>query len=598
MESLSFYKEHELTSRLTSREVDSLEGALSRVLPSSIDQLCSDLESEAPFQGEFWSRHEYKTWPLIAFAALKAERCTVDQFATISLLFAALKEFVYTETHYSMRSLTPLSWELVRFNKEGFKDKGWRPISPSFPEYAKYLKVFFRGWNQEGKLRLERALARISPSDRYLFEIEMPRTPVEYWGPMIKAIKLATQDLLYPFLEEGLNILGCAEKRKLVLPAFPVLRLFAELIDSTMPIFMIPRLGTMTESDIMRDRFRFSHVVALEMEEIPLPMEADGNPTGPFAFGLHDIYHTFTYANRSSKMIILATNRMIQVLRSGMKDHPILDRLIAQLIDAEFMNDYPIEGYLVGHLFNNRHLKDAWDARCGLYKRVILVDIAKHRLFWNYICHDNVGLSAEDMALVPPDPKPTFPPDDELVALGMGDELLPFFKMAQALNWASIQIRDGMNGLTGNNYDERDRYRLCMFLFTHLPLEKSKEEISFIKGVSFCHISYLDYWKRFLIQGKSAKTLTFILSDHFILGRNLLPLNALFDASWDYFEQLVNLLARSRGKAFHAGSFTLSELEMIVSSGHRGVLSALLEQTERGNLSKKELLALLPDSLK
>ncbi|MBP9841982.1 MAG: hypothetical protein KBC64_06120 [Simkaniaceae bacterium] len=597
MESLSFYDRHELTCHLTDAEVGRLEIALSRIPPISVDQLCSDLESTAPFQGEFWSRYEYKTWPLVAFAALKAKRCTVDEFATISLLFAALKEFVYTETYYSMRSLRPIFWETHRFDKEGFKDKGWRPISPSSPEYGKYLKIFFRRWNQEGELRLERALAKLAPSDRYLFEIEMPRTSVEYWGPMIKAIKLATQDHLYPFLEEGLNILGCAEKRQLVLPAFPVLRLFSELVNLAMPICMIPRIGTMKESDIVKDRFCFSHVVALEMDEIPLPIEADGHPTGPFAFGLHDIYHTFTYATRLSKMIFLATNRMIQVLRPSIFfNDPTLDRLIARLIDAEFMNDYPIEGYLVGHLFNNRHLKDAWDARCGLYKRVILADIARHRPFWNYICNDNMGLSPEDMALVPPDPNPTFPRDDELIALGMGDELLSFFKMAHALNWTSSEMRKGVDELTGDDSLERDRYRLCISLFTHLPLEKSKEEISFIKEVPCSHIFYLDYWKDFLIQGRSVKTLDFILSSHFTIA-DVWHYSLLFRTSWDHFEQLVNLLDRSHGKALHEGSFTLDEWEMLISSGHKGVLSALLEQTERCNLSKKELVALLPDSL-
>ncbi|MBP9840842.1 MAG: hypothetical protein KBC64_00270 [Simkaniaceae bacterium] len=596
MAPLNFYDRQELTCHLTDSEVGRLEIATSRVPPTSVDELCSDLRSEMPFQGEFWSRHPYKTWPLIAFAALKAERCTVDQFATISLLFAALKEFVYTETGYSMRSLTPVSWEIHHFcDKEECKDKKWRVISPLSPEYQKYLPVFFKGWNQQAYIQLHRRLAKLAPQDKCLFEVQMPQTPIEYWAPMIKAIKIATQEGLYPFVEEGINILGGAEKRKLILPAFPVVRLLSELMDADMPIFMIPRLGTMMESDIVKDRFRFSHVVALEMEEIPVPDRADGYPTGPFAFGWHDIYHTYTYGSSLTRSLLLATNRMIQVLTLSIND-PILTMLRIKLIDGEFLNHLSIEGYLVGHLFNNPYLKDSWDAREGFYKKKILEDIATYRPFWDYICYDKVGLSVEDMALIPPHPGPRFPPDQELLDLGMGEDVLSLIKMAEALKWTTFQMRKGVTGLTGDDGTAHDRYRLCMYLFAHLPLEKSKEEIAFIEEAPSDHILYLNYWKYYLIQGKSAKTLSSILSPHFTLifsGANLLRLSSLFEKSWENFEQLVNLLSRSHEKALNEGFFTLNELDLILNSGHRKVLGPLLEQTERCNWSKKELFAQL-----
>ncbi|MBP9840840.1 MAG: hypothetical protein KBC64_00260 [Simkaniaceae bacterium] len=616
MTPLNFYNRHELTRYLTSGEVDILERALSRVLPGSIDQLCLDLEGGAPFQGEFWSSHEYTEWPFVALAALKAERCTIDQFATISLLYAALKEFVYTETIHSFGSS---GWQRDFNPSKKIDGAPFRVVDPASPKYEKYLQCFFK-WDEERIATLKSNLTKKPLADQCLFVISMPKGPIEYWGPMIKAIEIATYGSLYPLKEKQSDILGITQKRNLILPSCSALKSFFDLIDPVTPTSIIPRLGTMTELNIIQDRFRFSHVLALQVEGLFLPSSADGRPTGPFTFGMHDIYHTYNYARYCSREFLFITNRIIQVLCTE-PENPELVALRAKLIDSEFVKDVDVDKVLVGSLFTHPYLKASWEVNGGAYKKRVLEDMARYKPFWDYFCHAEMGLSDEDMALVPLYLSPTFPPVKEMTDLGIDEVLCVFFEMAQALKWNVSQINKGMSELSRSDVEIDDafkrifptesiqkeialevascRYLFCIQLFQTLPRAKSLEEIAFIIEAPLSMCLFLMVGKELILDGKSTKILSFIISPHFDINfneENINYLKVLLKDSWDDFEQLVMLLSRSHEKALNEGSFTLDELMLILERGQEGVLGGLLEQTKHFDWSKKEMIETLSES--
>ena len=538
IERLAAYDHHSLTSHLTSEERRGLEIRLRGVLFDSVEALSLSLKSETPFVGGFWESYPCEKWPLIALKAFQAEKCSADQFATISLLSAALKEFVCNNTTYVVGTDASNRWSRVIGSPAA--SIRFKIILPSSPKYEKYLSVVFR-WTEYWRALLKKKIMKDLPlnADRCLFVIKMPSGPVEYWGPMIKAITIATNGEIFPFLEKDKDILGFARKRKLILPAFPLLRYLTEWLDPELPIKMIPRLGKMTEKEVAEDRGHFSHVVALGMEEIPLPEFADGRPTGPFTFALHDIYHTYTYASRFRLELLFATNRMIQVLYT-FPDDPDLTRLRGALIDGEFMNGIEKKGYLVGHLFDNPVLKPLWDLKGGIYKRAILEDMSKYRSFWQIMTGMDLGLSEENRVISLGLASPNFgwPPIEECQALNLRGDGLLLLRMAKILEWSQTLIGRVMKGIykmealedskfkeifpenTGQKAleIERERYLLCMELFTSLPKEKSVRDINYTLSMPLSTIALILPLRELILSGHlPIYTLNALKADDYIL---------------------------------------------------------------------------------
>ncbi|MBP9841984.1 MAG: hypothetical protein KBC64_06130 [Simkaniaceae bacterium] len=445
--SIAAYDHHSLTRHLSLEERIRLETAIRTVASSSIDALCANLASTTPFKGTFWDSHPYTKWPLVAFAAFKAERCSVEHFTTISLLFAALKEFGYRRVCYRCEVVDDSHEWTGTWHSNPFSLSSIEIVLPSSPKYDKYLGVFFK-WTPEWILKLHAKIVEElrAPADCCLIVLKnMPLAPLEYWGPMIKAVRIATNGVLYPFKERGVDVLRFAQKRTLVLPAFPVLKFLSTWGNEKLSITMKPALGTMTARDITEDRMEFSHVVALGMEELPLPDHADGRPTGPFTFALHDIYHTYTLAFCFSYELTMAINRMLQVLYK-LEDEPILIALKSRLIDAEFKNKTGPQGFFVRDLFTNDMMQPYWDANGGRYKKQILHDIAKHRPFWDTVI-GSLGLLPEDNALASSHPSPSWPPVAECIALNLKKEWISVLELGEIAGWTNDQISQKIKAL-------------------------------------------------------------------------------------------------------------------------------------------------------
>ena len=558
--SMAFYDRHELTCYLTVDERALLESKISTVTEASIEALSASLKGLSPFQGEFWGGRSYKEWPLIALAAFKMGKCSEAQFATISLFWAALKEFVRTKTSYVAGFQTNFTW--TSFHEEALSTDPIKFFFPASPKYDKYLGVIFNREIPSLSTVRDEIEKFKSMADRCLFVIKMPSRPLEYWAPMMKAIKKATYKRVYPFVEKNVDLLGFTRKRKLVLPSFPILELLSKCRDLQMQIKMIPRLGAMTERDIAADRMRFSHVVALGMEEIPLPTRADERPTGPFTFGFHDIYHTETYASCLTRELFTATNRMIQVLYS-LPDHPALTMLRGRLIDAEFMNGISSSGYMVGHLFSNPYLAEVWEFQEGAYKKVILEDMAKHQPLWDYICRGGIGLSMKDRNLVPPHPNPTFPPTEELLPLVLGREVTENQK----------------------RYVEKARALIHDYPYFN---ERFTRFVQHIAGEPYEQLWLnLDSWKKELVESPHFELPFTRLTSYDIIYtfRDL--------KGGDEFEALLSLLSTGHDKEIAKGSFSAKDLIMILNESPKAQFRAFLELTEAFNLSKQEMVSVL-----
>lgn len=385
-----FYEKNSITARLKEGERLSITSKMAQIAEGALTALCVDLKENC-FQTGFWTSYSCSEWPLIALKAFQVGRISQNQLATVCLFAQAHREFISERKICTMQldGLSKPCW-IVKDNQGSKETRKISVIDSQSAEYDVCIETFFRAWI--GKAVIKDAISDIThKSERCFLMVPACLAPIEYWGPMYKAIRLASQNRLNPFIENKIDILGQADERRLVLPSFSILELFARLFNPSLPIELRPRFGAMSKEEIIQDRFQFAHVVGLSIEDSPLPAGADGKYLGPLAFSIHDVYHAHRLSE-TCPAITIGINRILQIIRELEKTE-MLEKLEDVLVDSEFTNDC---NYQFGTIFQSVLCRPYWDYEDGLYKKVILEDMVLHQTFWDPILKRAGGLLPQE----------------------------------------------------------------------------------------------------------------------------------------------------------------------------------------------------------
>jgi hypothetical protein len=263
-----------------------------------------------PYEGPFWKKNNYQSWPICALARRIAKEINATQLATICFYSAVVDQFIKRTQSYNM------DIDANGVVKYDVIDKGERPSNIEWVHYSdkRFERILIRAIGADQNSTEDRVfihsiikgLENAPLSEQYVFMIEGVND-LNSHSNLLSTLK----ELRTPF-HGSIFLLG---RRMFVAPSFTILKLFFQTIRPDFPVKFTFIFGSASTDNIIEARVKNKRLVSLPIGEINIPSITDKLFAGKAGSIIHDgCYHAFLLSSLTTgenKAIIYLINDLL-----------------------------------------------------------------------------------------------------------------------------------------------------------------------------------------------------------------------------------------------------------------------------------------------
>jgi len=386
----------QLISHLTNSEKIEIGQKIDRhTSDQDLDIFLKNLKGPTPFRGPFWeTRGKSDLWCLTAFKACEMGKISVDQYITVELLAAGVSEFsdnriINYHEEEADGSFTP---NVVTIKPLSPEKPSFRVFYPNDPDYDKKLNLFFKDpFRNVGTDAALKEIKELPLCDQVLFELILPRTPITQWSTLLDSMQKTIPGFFQIFEDNTDQFVRFVDKRIMIVPSFPLLRIYFRYLMPDIHLSLSPMLGTITSEDIAQTKLEITQPIGFLKPGSEIFLMVDGNVAGKLTFIIHDLYHAYRSLYFHWSFYVLL-NRMTKLLRTvplAEKSGPNFTAVFSALTDAEFRSSRPPQNMKFGEIFYQKRIVHTFEGEGAKYKEMIFEDIARYKDFWESFLNED-----------------------------------------------------------------------------------------------------------------------------------------------------------------------------------------------------------------